>query len=57
VSCYVSEEGFADLIVTFEAVEVIRNNMAARQNDLRLYLDIIPDPAKVYIVMNCTQEV
>ncbi|KAJ7285909.1 hypothetical protein C8J57DRAFT_1496609 [Mycena rebaudengoi] len=28
-------------------VEVIRNNMAARQNDLRLYLDIIPDPTKV----------
>ncbi|KAJ7156042.1 hypothetical protein C8R43DRAFT_421204 [Mycena crocata] len=27
-------------------VEVIRNNMAARQNDLRLYLDIIPDPSK-----------
>lgn len=27
-------------------VEVIRNNMAARQNDLRLYLDVIPDPAK-----------
>jgi ubiquitin carboxyl-terminal hydrolase 7 len=27
-------------------VEVIRNNMAARQNDLRLYLDIIPDPNK-----------
>ena len=29
------------------AVEVIRNNMAARQNDLRLYLDVIPDPTKV----------
>ncbi|KAH7923859.1 cysteine proteinase [Leucogyrophana mollusca] len=27
-------------------VEVIRNNMAARQNDLRLYLDVIPDPNK-----------
>ncbi|KAF4576508.1 hypothetical protein EYR40_000746 [Pleurotus pulmonarius] len=27
-------------------VEVIRNNMAARQNDLRLYLDVIPDPSK-----------
>ncbi|KAJ6502615.1 hypothetical protein C8R45DRAFT_977205 [Mycena sanguinolenta] len=27
-------------------VEVIRNNMAARQNDLRLYLDLIPDPSK-----------
>ncbi|PPQ63077.1 hypothetical protein CVT24_005932 [Panaeolus cyanescens] len=27
-------------------VEVIRNNMAARQNDLRLYLDIIADPSK-----------
>ncbi|KAF8654190.1 hypothetical protein AX16_003719 [Volvariella volvacea WC 439] len=27
-------------------VEVIRNNMAARQTDLRLYLDIIPDPTK-----------
>jgi hypothetical protein len=29
------------------AVEVIRNNMAARQNDLRLYLDVITDPSKV----------
>jgi ubiquitin carboxyl-terminal hydrolase 7 len=28
---------------------MIRNNMAARQNDLRLYLDIIPDPAKAEI--------
>jgi ubiquitin carboxyl-terminal hydrolase 7 len=27
-------------------VEVIRNNMAARQNDLRLYLDVISDPSK-----------
>ncbi|KAF8201450.1 hypothetical protein BJ912DRAFT_1019409 [Pholiota molesta] len=27
-------------------VEVIRNNMAARQNDLRLYLDVIADPTK-----------
>ncbi|KAJ7732609.1 hypothetical protein DFH07DRAFT_990769, partial [Mycena maculata] len=27
-------------------VEVIRNNMATRQNDLPLYLDIIPDPSK-----------
>ncbi|ESK93065.1 ubiquitin carboxyl-terminal hydrolase 5 [Moniliophthora roreri MCA 2997] len=27
-------------------VELIRNNMAARQNDLRLYLDVIPDPTK-----------
>jgi ubiquitin carboxyl-terminal hydrolase 7 len=32
------------------AVEVIRNNMAARQNDLRLYLDVIPDPTKVRLV-------
>jgi ubiquitin carboxyl-terminal hydrolase 7 len=31
----------------YAAVEVIRNNMAARQSDLRLYLDIIPDPSKV----------
>ena len=30
------------------AVEVIRNNMAVRQqNDLRLYLDVISDPAHV----------
>ena len=29
------------------AVEVIRNNMAIRQQlDLRLYLDVIPDPTK-----------
>ncbi|KAJ7219761.1 hypothetical protein C8J57DRAFT_1440421 [Mycena rebaudengoi] len=27
-------------------IELIRNNMAARQNDLRLYLDFIPDPFK-----------
>ncbi|EIM90130.1 ubiquitin carboxyl-terminal hydrolase 5 [Stereum hirsutum FP-91666 SS1] len=27
-------------------VDVIRNNMAARQTDLRLYLDVIPDPTK-----------
>lgn len=27
------------------AVEVIRNNMAARQNDLRLYLDVINTPS------------
>ncbi|KAI6103506.1 hypothetical protein F5141DRAFT_1189842 [Pisolithus sp. B1] len=27
-------------------VEVIRNNMAARQSDLRLYLDVITDPSK-----------
>ncbi|KAJ7030553.1 hypothetical protein C8F04DRAFT_1222353 [Mycena alexandri] len=27
-------------------LELIRNNMAAKQDDLRLYLDIIPDPFK-----------
>ncbi|TEB31291.1 ubiquitin carboxyl-terminal hydrolase 5 [Coprinellus micaceus] len=27
-------------------MEVIRNNMSARQSDLRLYLDVIPDPSK-----------
>jgi ubiquitin carboxyl-terminal hydrolase 7 len=27
-------------------VEMIRNNMAARQNDLRLYLDVVQDPYK-----------
>lgn len=27
-------------------VDVVRNSMAARQNDLRLYLDVIPDPSK-----------
>lgn len=27
-------------------VDVIRNNMAARQTDLRLYLDVIPEPSK-----------
>lgn len=32
-------------------MEVIRNNMAARQNDLRLYLDVIADPAKVFDVV------
>lgn len=29
------------------AVEVIRNNMAARQSDLRLYLDVIPEHNRV----------
>ncbi|EEB92201.1 hypothetical protein MPER_09324, partial [Moniliophthora perniciosa FA553] len=29
-----------------DSVELIRNNMAARQNDLRLYLDVIPDTTK-----------
>ena len=29
------------------AVEAIRNNMAAQQNDLRLYLDVLPDSPKV----------
>ena len=30
------------------AVEVIRNNMAVRQqNDLRLYLDVVPDSSHV----------
>lgn len=36
------------------AVEVIRNNMAARQNDLRLYLDVIPDPVKVGVNLHNT---
>lgn len=36
------------------AVEVIRNNMAVRQqNDLRLYLDVIPDPTKVMLIAFC----
>jgi len=39
-------------MLTFRsAVEVIRNNMAARQNDLRLYLDVIADPSKVYTLV------
>jgi ubiquitin carboxyl-terminal hydrolase 7 len=37
------------VLTSTPAVEVIRNNMAARQNDLRLYLDLIPDPSKVRI--------
>ena len=28
-------------------MEVIRNNMAARQSDLRLYLDVIPEGSKL----------
>lgn len=32
---------FTDISI---AVELVRNNMAARQNDLRLYLDVISDP-------------
>jgi ubiquitin carboxyl-terminal hydrolase 7 len=36
------------LLLTWRAaVDIIRNNMAARQTDLRLYLDMIPDPSKV----------
>jgi hypothetical protein len=34
------------------AVDVIRNNMAARQTDLRLYLDVIPDPSKVHLIVH-----
>lgn len=30
-------------------MEVIRNNMAARTTDLRLYLDVIPDVNKVEV--------
>jgi len=29
------------------AVEAIRSNMATQENDLRLYLDVLPDPPKV----------
>jgi len=29
------------------AVEVIRNNMVGRHSELRLYLDILPDPSMV----------
>jgi len=36
------------LLTWHAAVDVIRNNMAARQTDLRLYLDVIPDPSKVH---------
>ncbi|VDB82829.1 unnamed protein product [Peniophora sp. CBMAI 1063] len=34
-------------------VDVIRNNMAARQTDLRLYLDVIPDPTKPELPQGC----
>ena len=34
-------------LTCYQAVEMVRNNMAARQTDLRLYLDVIPDPTKV----------
>lgn len=38
------------LLLTWRAaVDIIRNNMAARQTDLRLYLDKIPDPSKVHL--------
>lgn len=33
-------------LLSLAAVESIRTNMAARQTDLRLYLDVIGDPAK-----------
>ncbi len=37
------------------AVEVIRNNMAVRQqNDLRLYLDVVPDLSHVSTVCYCS---
>lgn len=40
-----------DCLSVVAAVEVIRNNMAIRQqNDLRLYLDVIPDPVKPEIM-------
>ena len=34
-------------VYKLSAVEVIRNNMAARQADLRLYLDVIPESSRV----------
>jgi hypothetical protein len=39
------------LLTGHTAVDVIRNNMAARQTDLRLYLDVIPDPSKVHLTV------
>ncbi|KAI6036116.1 ICP0-binding domain of ubiquitin-specific protease 7-domain-containing protein, partial [Pisolithus microcarpus] len=33
-------------VAEYASVEAIRHNMAARQKDLRLYLDVIPDPSK-----------
>jgi ubiquitin carboxyl-terminal hydrolase 7 len=39
------------LLTWHTAVDVIRNNMAARQTDLRLYLDVIPDPSKVRLTV------
>ena len=40
------------LLTWHAAVDVIRNNMAARQTDLRLYLDVIPDPGKVHVTVH-----
>lgn len=40
------------LLTWHAAVDVIRNNMAARQTDLRLYLDVIPDPSKVHFTVH-----
>jgi hypothetical protein len=40
------------LLTWHAAVDVIRNNMAARQTDLRLYLDVVPDPSKVHIIVH-----
>ncbi|KAI0029861.1 cysteine proteinase [Vararia minispora EC-137] len=34
-------------------VDIIRNNMAARQSDLRLYLDVIPDTSKPDLPQGC----
>lgn len=49
LSVCLHESGLGRLTHSPLAVEVIRNNMAARQNDLRLYLDVIPDPNKVKV--------
>ena len=42
---------YGQLLTWYAAVDVIRNNMAARQTDLRLYLDVIPDPSKVRLIV------
>lgn len=38
------------ILSILSAVEVVRNSMAARQSDLRLYLDVLPEGYKVCFI-------
>jgi len=47
-SCHVYT--WSDFLSRNVAVDVIQNDMGTRQADLRLYLDVIPDPSKVHML-------